>query len=63
MRKKKLTSDVLEDKVRDSLIKWIDDYKYTHCIANYPPSNTKDTNRLLKEMIYYLELEKDLSKL
>jgi len=61
-RKKKLIRDQLEDKVRDSLIVWIDDYKYNHSISNYPPSNTKDVNTLLKEMVYYLELQK-ISKL
>ena len=60
--KKKLIRDPLEDKVRDSLIEWIDDYKYNHSIGNYPPSNTKDVYTLLKEMLYYLELEK-ISKL
>ncbi len=63
MKKKKLISEILEDKVKDSLIKWIDDYKYNHGIGNYPPSNTKDIKTLLKEMVYYLELGKDLSKL
>ena len=62
MKKKKLISEILEDKVKDSLIKWIDDYKYNHGIGNYPPSNTKDVYTLLKEMLYYLELEK-ISKL
>ena len=62
-RSKKLIRDPLEDKVRDSLIEWIDDYKYNHGIGNYPPSNTKDIKTLLKEMVYYLELGKDLSKL
>ena len=57
MKKKKLISEILEDKVKDSLIKWIDDYKYNHGIGNYPPSNTKDIKTLLKEMVYYLELE------
>ena len=63
MKKKKLISEILEDKVKDSLIKWIDDYKYNHGIGNYPPSNTKDIKTLLLEMVYYLELGKDLSKL